>query len=129
MLERYEGRAVDVSVAIVRDKANPRRERLEVVCPPDVRLEQNVEELLFRASALYRQVHLTFESGRDRALCLHMLYGVIAGVFVEVDRAARARRRRRLRADQLPRGRVRSRRGLLPARRRSAARSCVIWPG
>jgi hypothetical protein len=87
-LERYDGRAVSVSVALVRDEAEPRRERLEVVCPPDVRLAQNVEELLFRASALYRQVHLTFETGRDRALCLHMIYGVIAGLFVEVDRAA-----------------------------------------
>jgi hypothetical protein len=72
----------------VRDTTDPRRERLEVVCAPDVQLEQEVEELLFRAYSLYRQVHLTFVSGRDRALCLHMIYGVIAGLFVELDRAA-----------------------------------------
>ena len=58
---------------------------------PDVQLEQSVEELLFRAYSLYRQVDLTFESGRDRGLCLQMLYGVIAGIFKELDRARRAR--------------------------------------
>ena len=55
---------------------------------PDVQLEQDVEELLFRAYSLYRQVDLTFEAGRDRALCLRMLYGVIAGLFKELDRNA-----------------------------------------
>jgi hypothetical protein len=88
VLERYYGSAVDVAVALVRDTSDSRRERLEVVCAPGVQLEQNVEELLFRAYSLYRQVHLTFVSGRDRALCLHMIYGVIAGLFVELDRAA-----------------------------------------
>src|SRR4029078_13087867 len=47
-----------------------------------------VEELLFRAYSLYRQVDLTFEAGRDRALCLRMLYGVISGLFKELDRNA-----------------------------------------
>ena len=52
-------------------------------------MKQDVEELLlFRAYSLSRQVHLTFESGRDRSLCLQMVYGVIAGVFKELDRAA-----------------------------------------
>ena len=53
-----------------------------------MQLEQDVEELLFRAYSLYRQVHLTFVTGRDRALCLHMIYGVIAGLFKELDRNA-----------------------------------------
>jgi hypothetical protein len=53
-----------------------------------VELEQSVEELLFRAATLYAQVHLTFEQGRDRALCLHMVYGIISGLFKELDRAA-----------------------------------------
>ena len=51
-------------------------------------MDQNVEELLFRAYRLCRQVHLTFVTGRDRALFLHMIYGVIAGLFKELDRAA-----------------------------------------
>ncbi|HEX6021593.1 MAG TPA: hypothetical protein VFZ00_06320 [Solirubrobacter sp.] len=88
VLERYEGKAVDVAVALVRDPANPDRAKLEVHCPPDVRLAQDVEELLFRALALTRQVQLTLGTGQDRALCLNMIYGVIAGLFVEVDRAA-----------------------------------------
>lgn len=88
VLERYDGQAVDVAVALVRDPGRPDRELLEVSCPPRVRLAQDVEELLFRALALNRQVHLTFETGRDRALCLTMIYGVVAGLFVEVDRAA-----------------------------------------
>ena len=91
VLERYYGSWIAVAVALVRDEADPRRERLEFVCAPDVHLEQSVEELLFRAYALYRQVHLTFEAGRDRALCLHMVYGVIAGLFKELDRAAATR--------------------------------------
>jgi hypothetical protein len=61
---------------------------LELSVAPDVQLEQDVEELLFRAYSLYRQVDLTFEAGRDRALCLRMLYGVIAGLFKELDRNA-----------------------------------------
>jgi hypothetical protein len=88
VVERYYGSWVAVAVAIVRDEADPRRETLEVACAPDVHLEQSVEELLFRAYSLYRQVHVTFEAGRDRALCVHMVYGVIAGLFKELDRAA-----------------------------------------
>ena len=49
MLERYYGSAVDVAVALVRDTTDSRPRRLEVVCAPDVHLEQEVEELLFRA--------------------------------------------------------------------------------
>src|SRR5215204_5969624 len=88
VIERYDGSAIDVAVALVRDTTDDRRERLEVVCAPDVQFDQEIEELLFRARSLYRQVHLTFVSGRDRALCLHMIYGVIAGLFIELDRAA-----------------------------------------
>jgi hypothetical protein len=85
VLERYYGSWIAVAVALVREGG---RERLEIACAPDVHLEQNVEELLFRAYALYRQVDLTFDAGRDRALCLRMLYGVIAGLFKELDRNA-----------------------------------------
>ena len=69
MLERYYGSWVAVAVALVRDTTDARREKIEFACAPDVELEQDVEELLFRAYSLYRQVHLTFVSGRDRALC------------------------------------------------------------
>jgi hypothetical protein len=85
VLERYYGSWIAVAVAFVNDGG---RERLELAVAPDVHLEQNVEELLFRAYSLYRQVDLTFEAGRDRALCLRMLYGVIAGLFKELDRNA-----------------------------------------
>jgi hypothetical protein len=85
VLERSYGSWIAVAVALVREDG---RERLEVACAPDVHLEQNVEELLFRAYALYRQVDLTFDAGRDRALCLRMVYGVIAGLFKELDRNA-----------------------------------------
>ncbi|MDA0159780.1 hypothetical protein OM076_05870 [Solirubrobacter ginsenosidimutans] len=85
VLERYYGSWIAVAVALVREDG---RERLEIACAPDVRLEQSVEELLFRAYGLYRQVDLTFEAGRDRALCLRMLYGVISGIFKELDRNA-----------------------------------------
>jgi hypothetical protein len=85
VLERYYGSWIAVAVALVREDG---RERLEIACAPDVHLEQSVEELLFRAYALYRQVDLTFEAGRDRALCLRMLYGVISGLFKELDRNA-----------------------------------------
>src|SRR3954471_199154 len=61
--EHYYGSRLGVAIALVRDPDDPRREKLEVVCAPDVALEQCVEELLFRAGALYGQVHLTFESG------------------------------------------------------------------
>jgi hypothetical protein len=88
VLERYYGSWIPVAVALVRDPRNPRRERIELACPPGVRLDQAVEELLFRAYALYRQVDLTLETGRDRALCLNMIYGVIAGLFKELDRDA-----------------------------------------
>jgi hypothetical protein len=86
--EHYYGSRLAVAVALVKDPADPRRERLEVVCAPEVRLEQEIEELLFRAAALAGQVHLTFETGRDRAICLQMVYAVIAGIFKELDRAA-----------------------------------------
>ena len=74
-----------VAVALVREDG---RERLEFACAPEVKMEQGVEELLFRAYSLYRQVQLTFEAGRDRSLLIHMTYGVIAGIFKELDRAA-----------------------------------------
>jgi hypothetical protein len=85
VLERYYGSWLAVAVALVCEDG---RERLEIACAPDVELEQSVEELLFRAYALYRQVDLTFDAGRDRALCLRMVYGVIAGLFKELDRNA-----------------------------------------
>ena len=85
VLERYYGSWIAVAVALVNDRG---RERLEVSAAPDVDLEQDAEELLFRAYALYRQVDLTFATGRDRALCLRMLYGVISGLFKELDRNA-----------------------------------------
>ena len=88
VLEHYYGSRIAAAVALVQDPCNPAREKLEVVCAPDVELEQNVEELLFRAATLYGQVHLTFEQGRDRAICIHMVYGVVAGIFKELDRAA-----------------------------------------
>jgi hypothetical protein len=86
ILEHYYGRHVPVAVALIRDPADPRRETLDVAYAHDVELDRSVEELLFRTYSLYRQVHLTFESGRDRALCLHTLYGIIAGLFLELDR-------------------------------------------
>src|SRR3954471_10858906 len=85
VLERYYGSWIAVAVALVDDRG---RERLEVSAAPDVHLEQDVEELLFRAISLYRQVDLTFVTGRDRALCLRMLYGVISGLCKELDRNA-----------------------------------------
>jgi hypothetical protein len=91
VLERYYGSWIAVAVARVRDKPDRRREKLELVCAPDVRLEQSVEELLFRARTLYRQVDLTFAKGRDRALCLQMVYGLIAALFEELDRDAATR--------------------------------------
>jgi hypothetical protein len=87
VLERYYGSWIAVAVALVDDRG---RERLEISAAPDVQLEQSVEELLFRAISLYRQVDLTFVAGRDRALCLRMLYGVISGLFKELDRNAAA---------------------------------------
>src|SRR5215218_356844 len=85
VLEHYYGSWVSVAVALIRVDG---REKLEFAAAPDVQLQQSVEELLFRAYALYRQVHLTFDLGRDRSLLLHMIYGVIAGLFKELDRAA-----------------------------------------
>jgi hypothetical protein len=85
VLERYYGGWIAVAIALVNDRG---RERLEISAAPDVHLEQDVEELLFRAISLYRQVDLTFVTGRDRALCLRMLYGVISGIFKELDRNA-----------------------------------------
>ena len=90
VLERYYGSWTPVAVALVRDPRDARREKIELACPPGVRLDQTVEELLFRTYALYRQVDLTLEAGRDRALCLNMIYGVIAGLFKELDRNAAA---------------------------------------
>src|SRR4051812_32844036 len=52
VLERYYGSWIAVAVALVDDRG---RERLEISAAPDVPLEQNVEELLFRAISLYRQ--------------------------------------------------------------------------
>ena len=88
VLERYYGSWIEVAVALVRDPADPGREKLELVCGAGVDLDEHVEELLFRAYTLYRQVDLTFEAGRDRSLCLHMVYGVIAGLLKELDRNA-----------------------------------------
>jgi len=85
VIERYYGSWVAVAVALVKEDG---RERLEFACAPEVKMEQGVEELLFRAYSLYRQVQLTFETGRDRSLLIHMTYGVIAGIFKELDRAA-----------------------------------------
>ena len=84
VLESYYGSWIAAAVALVDDRG---RERLELACAPDVRLEQDVEELLFKAYSLYRQVDLTFAYGRDRALCLRMVYGVISGLLKELDRA------------------------------------------
>ncbi len=92
VLERYYGSLIPVAVALVRDPRDSRREKIELACPPGVHLEQSVEELLFRTFSLYRQVDLTLEAGRDRALCLNMIYGVIAGLFKELDRTAAAHR-------------------------------------
>ena len=130
VLERYYGSAVDVAVALVRDTNDSRRERLEVVCAPDVQLEQDVEELLFRAYSLYRQVHLTFVSGRDRALCLHMIYGVIAGLFIDsiAPPRARATRPSSARASAISRSAPTAPRPTSSARP-SGARSCATWPG
>src|SRR4051812_872558 len=86
--ERYYGTHVAVGVALLGDPLNAEREVIRFAVAPDVELEQSVEELLFRATSLYAQVHLTFEDGRDRALCLHMVYGIVAGLFKELDRAA-----------------------------------------
>lgn len=85
VIERYEGTSIAVSIVLYRDEREG-RDRLSFTAGPEVRLDQSVEELLFRAYSLSRQVHLTFESGRDRSLCLQMLYGVIAGIFKELDR-------------------------------------------
>ncbi len=87
LLETYHGSRLPVGIALYEHKEE-RRVRLEFVCGPEVELAQAVEELLFRAYTLSRQVHLTFGSGRDRALCLQMVYGVIAGIFKELDRSA-----------------------------------------
>ncbi|RKQ90288.1 hypothetical protein C8N24_0088 [Solirubrobacter pauli] len=87
LLESYCGSRLPVAIALYEHQQE-RRVRLEFVCGPEVELAQDVEELLFRAYTLSRQIHLTFESGRDRALCLQMTYGVIAGIFRELDRAA-----------------------------------------
>jgi hypothetical protein len=85
VLERYYGSWAPVAVALIVVDG---REKLEFAAAPDVEMQQEVEELLFRAYGLWRQVHLTFVAGRDRALLAHMIYGVIAGLFKELDRAA-----------------------------------------
>jgi len=85
VLEHYYGSWVAVAAALVREDG---RELIEIAVATDVELEQSIEELLFRAYSLYRQVDLTIPTGRDRALLIHMAYGVIAGIFRELDRAA-----------------------------------------
>jgi hypothetical protein len=90
VIERYEGTCIDVSILLYRNE-DERRDRLTFTAGPRVRMKQDVEELLFRAYSLSRQVHLTFESGRDRSLCLQMVYGVISGIFKELDRAEATR--------------------------------------
>jgi len=87
LLESYLGSRLPVAIALY-EHTEEHRVRLEFVCGPEVELAQPVEELLFRAYTLSRQIHLTFEAGRDRALCLQMVYGVIAGIFKELDRCA-----------------------------------------
>ena len=66
MLERYYGSWARRRVALVRVDGQGRK--LEFAAAPDVEMKQDVEELLFRAYSLWRQVHLTFVTGRDRAL-------------------------------------------------------------
>ena len=117
VIERYEGTCIDVSILLYRNE-DERRDRLTFTAGPRVRMKQDVEELLFRAYSLSRQVHLTFESGRDRSLCLQMVYGVIAGIFKELDRAEATRaaaRSARVHAAQVPRAGLCAGRELLPA--------------
>ena len=90
VIERYDGTCIPVSITLYRDD-DEKRDRLEFAAAPSVRMPQDVEELLFRAYTLSRQVHLSFASGRDRSLCLQMVYGVIAGIFRELDREAAMR--------------------------------------
>jgi hypothetical protein len=90
VIERYEGTCIDVSVVLYRDQREE-RDRLQFTAAPHIPMPQDVEELLFRAQTLSRQVHVTFSSGRDRSLCLQMVYGVIAGIFRELDREAALR--------------------------------------
>jgi hypothetical protein len=90
VIERYEGTTIDVSIVLYRDERE-QRDRLQFTAAPHVRMAQDVEELLFRAQTLSRQIHVTFTSGRDRTLCLQMVYGVIAGIFRELDREATLR--------------------------------------
>ncbi|MBE2320609.1 hypothetical protein DVA67_031910 [Solirubrobacter sp. CPCC 204708] len=90
-IERYEGTCIAVSIELYRNESE-KRDRLEFSVAPDVRMPQDIEELLFRAYTLSRQVHLTFTSGRDRSLCLQMVYGVISGIFRELDREAAMRK-------------------------------------
>jgi hypothetical protein len=87
VLEHYYGSSLAVAIVLFHHEEE-NRVRLQFVCGPEVHLEQDVEELLFRAYSLSRQIHLTFAAGRDRSLCLHIVYGVIAGIFKELDRAA-----------------------------------------
>jgi len=84
VVEHYYGSWVAVAVALLREDGH---EKIEFACAPDVEMEQSVEELLFRAYSLYRQVDMTLAQGRDRALLVHMVYGVIAGLFKELDRS------------------------------------------
>src|SRR4051812_18657694 len=85
VLERYYGSWVPVAGALIREDGV---ETLEFAAAPDVEMPQAAEELLFRAYSLYRQMHLTLEAGRDRSLLAHMLYGVIAGLFKDLDHTA-----------------------------------------
>jgi hypothetical protein len=90
VIEHYEGTCIDVSVVLYRDEREG-RDRLQFSAAPHIRMPQDMEELLFRAQTLSRQIHVTFSSGRDRTLCLQMVYGVIAGIFRELDRDAAQR--------------------------------------
>src|SRR6188472_3380303 len=56
VLEHYYGSWVAVAVALVREDG---LEKIELAVAPDVGIDQKVEELLFGAYSLYRQVHLT----------------------------------------------------------------------
>jgi hypothetical protein len=91
VVDCYYGGWIEVAVALIRDPHGVARDRIEVACAPDVNLDQDAEELLLRTCALYHQVDLTFEAGRDRALGVQMLYGVVAGLFKDLDRTAATR--------------------------------------
>ncbi len=125
LLESCCGSRLAVAIALYEHQEE-RRVRLEFVCGPEVELAQEVEELLFRAYPLSRQIHLTFETGRDRALCLQMTCGVIAGVFKELDRSAVTGRESCTRMKYLENACKRTEAYFTRASQRRA-RSCAIW--